>query len=1333
MELRKSDDAGLKRLAGLWVTTPGAEFEAALTGVDMTAWQDVIQYLRSLGMRESTQIVKMNICLSNNIRLTLEGAGTIQDYCRDNRIANKPFVAMLKESIPGAEPVNLESYAVRAKLKREVPLDPEDQRVKDVLARWDALGKHFRIIQRFEFVAPGGVPVRFDISVVRENAGRPARTFQEANVIAQPERYEVEAELTAKRDSTEPAAAMRQLMRGIYWLLQGRQRSYVIVSNKTAEDVRGDITTLFFGAQAQGQAQGQNRGGRGGRNTNARNRGGPTPSFRFPGPQPATLERQNMRAQEEPGVPNIRKGYNVTDKADGLRCLLYIDGKGNIFLVDGGGRVYATDKQTEPEYRGTVLDGEWIRRARDGKPVSQYMAFDILAVRGDVNGPKAVHKLPFMIPKVMETGAEEATRLAAMKEVVSKLRTAKSVKSTPAQYTLQFGVKEFKHGTGDDIFREAAAVVLNGAASAPYHTDGLIFTPNADPLPIGRGTWAEQLKWKPASENTIDFLVVVEKERTKQGGVTPVDSIRTQYREDSGQTVRYKTLRLFVGSSQDQAFQNPRLVIQQGLPLPTSLGEGEWREVEFWPTAPHDPMASVCYVPIGEGAGDPAGATSAAMALEVDSDIIRCSRTGDIIQSNMIVEMAYHPERAPGWRWEPTRVRHDKTERWLAQQAVGSRKGGTMNADWVANAIWTSIHNPVTEEAIRTGRLAECAAPAALEGPTTSYAISRTARRDLVKVQCMTNFHEDYIKRMLLLGQTLKRDMTVCDLAMGRGTDIAKWIAAGVGFAFGCDVKPEALNDPRDGAYRVLMDKMVAMGGRDTVPEMVFVQADMARNLPTGAAGATEEDQTLLKREFGAATGRMAMGADVVSCMFAAPYVFGDPNTLAGFLNTLADTVKVGGLFVGCCLDGDSVARLLANAGEDESTVVGRDGRTDVWTITKRYGAGIGAVLPVGEESLGIPVDVNFIAAGEKRTEYLVSWPYFQERMTEVGLEPLTPEELAALGLPATSQMFAESWSLANGLGKKYEMTEAIKKFSFLHRWWVFRRRSDKRPAPPMAAPAMPVALTQMAPPTEAVPLPTETVSTGSTGATVPSMATGEGGVAPADQIELPEEAPPALAQPFLVGAEKVPADDFTLGPEFKDWRRYLMMGAQSEIVDDEGVRFPSIDAAIAAFKVDSADRDPAFKGKPVEPGFGKKLFGVTSTNHQKYEKERTELAASGATDWKLFEKINMRETTSIRERSASTGKDSYFTIYGLLWNKEKWDATKFDKYRAYFAQRFAKDEKFRRIIQAILARGGEILYANGTKAEGNDLGVGVDASGTVVGGGNALGKMMMELGSTVT
>jgi hypothetical protein len=68
----------------------------------------------------------------------------------------------------------------------------------------------------------------------------------------------------------------------------------------------------------------------------------------------------------------------------------------------------------------------------------------------------------------------------------------------------------------------------------------------------------------------------------------------------------------------------------------------------------------------------------------------------------------------------------------------------------------------------------------------------------------------------------------------------------------------------------------------------------------------------------------------------------------------------------------------------------------------------------------------------------------------------------------------------------------------------------------------------------------------------------------------------------------------------------------------------------------------------------------------------------------------------------------------------------KMDKYREYITQRYEKDERFRSIIQMIVARGGEIMVKNGK--EPNDLGVGVDAGGAIVGGDNFWGKVMMSL-----
>jgi hypothetical protein len=1283
MDLRRTDLDGLTALAALWKTTPEAEFEAILTNMDLTSWQDVIQYLRSLGMRENPQIVKLNICLTNNIRITLEGAGVIQAYCRDNRLTGKPFTAMLKEDIADAAPVEFGLYSARAKLKREIPLAADDARVKEAISRWDQLSKLYRQIQRFEFVAPGGLPLRFDVSVVRETRGR---TYQEARITTAPTRYEAEVELTARRDAMEPAAVTKVMLRGLSWLLQGRQRSYVLVSNNGTRAVL-DAVSEIFGTRGAGAAAAA-AGGNGRNFRNARN-GGPHAQFRYPGPQPATLERRNMTDEIDPSTPNIRTGYNVTDKADGLRCLLYVADNGKIFLVDGGGRVYATGKQTEREFAGTVLDGEWIRRNRKGEAVSHFYAFDIMAAKG---GDTGVAELPFMVAGAM-LGAAAATntRQTVMASAVGAMSSAKqTVAGVPATHDLQIGMKSFRAAAaGADIFRDCAAATLEDAKSAPYNTDGLIFTPNAAALPLGRGTWAAQLKWKPPHENTIDFLVIVDKD--KSGAV---DAIGTKYREDSGQTVRYKTLRLFVGSNRDGAFSDPRTTVLSGEPLPMNLEKGDWREVEFRPTEPRDPMASVCYVPIDAGVADPAGATAAATALDTDSDVIRCTRTGDIIQSDMIVEMAYHPERAPGWRWEPTRIRHDKTERWLT-----GRKSGTMNADWVAGAIWSSLHNPVTQDAIATGRITECVAPAATVAPATYYS-RRAPARDLMKVQCLRNFHNDYIKRNMLLRPTLRAGAALCDLAMGKAGDLHKWIAANVGSVFGCDIAAGNLNDPEDGAYRRLLDKMIAMGGRDRVPPMLFVQADAARRLSTGEAGITPADQELLRAEFGAA-GRGAAGYDVVSCMFALHYMFRDRDTLSGFLTNLADTVKVGGYFVGCGFDGDAVARMLVGG---ENSVIGRDGSTDVWMITKRYGSGIGSSVPPSDMGLGLAVDVDFISIGETHTEYLVSWAYLQDQMATAGLELLTPSECAELGVPAASQMFGDSWSIAEAAGQAYAMSDAVRRYSFLNRWYIFKRRSDRRPAPPAAAPAPPVGLTEVRPEAAEAPPQLDIIE-------LPEeVGAGAGAAAAAEPVAaLP---PPG---PYIVNMPGFSLDE-RLGAALADWKNYMALGTPVEITDlaDPSIKYPSVEAAIAAAK---------YQRTTDKPALGASLFRVEGAIYQKYLPEITAAERWSEAYYSAIDRL----VVAIRTAATPKKMESYRAIPKKEeWNKAAWDAQKADVYQGYLMQRFRVDERFREMVQAIQRAGGEILFANGT--ESTELGVGIRVDGSVAGGENKVGKWIQEL-----
>lgn len=962
MDIRRSESDGLQSLAELASKTPGAEMEALLMNMDLTAWQDVIQYLRQLGMKERTNILKLNISFRNNIRITLEGTGIIKDYCRENRIGeDTPFTAMRKEPLrgPGATPVVLEHYGVSAKLKRETPLDPSDAEVVDMLKRWNSLDKHFRLIQRYEFDAPGEIPLRFDVSHVRENmpGRKQVRTFQESQCMSSPPKYEVEVELLR---TDNPDASVRHIVRGISWLLQGRQRSYVLVSNGGAHSVRSDIQRIFASANRN-----EGRGG-----------------FRYPAPQPATLERQHLFPASADAIQlaTFPGGYNVTDKADGLRAMMYVAPNGRIFLVDGGGRVYATGKEVSKSLAGTVLDGEWIRKNRAGERVSAYYAFDILA---GANGDVRVAALPFAVAGEMEgTRTDRGTRRAAMADAVRALSGAvQKVRGVPANQNIQVGMKTFRVAGGPvSIFRDCAAAALSDAKTTPYNTDGLIFTPNAPGLPLGRGTWHQQLKWKPAHENTIDFLVVVEQERDSAGAPTGTDATKTMYREDSAQTVRYKTLRLFVASNQDVAFKDPRRTILAGEPLPSETGANTvWRAAEFRPMEPRDPMAAVCYVET-----DPSDPTLNGIR----------AMSGDVLQSDMIVEMSYHPERSPGWRWTPVRVRHDKTERWH-----NNSTSGTMNADWVADSIWSNIHNPVTEAAVTTGIVEGC-----VMGPAPRIRSRDRHSRD--QLQCMLNFQNDFVKRLLFA--PVGAGSSILDMACGAADDLPRWLSAGVSTVLGTDTRADLINDPAVGAYRRLLDKTIVL--QERMPLVRFAATSDAAPL----AALTDEDNEIIasfsSREFD------MVRMDRVSSMFRTD------ETLANFLTALTRTVRMGGFVAGFGLDGDAVAR-LSQSGQG------------TWSITKRFDPSAGL------DKTDLPFDVE---QGAVSTEFIVSWSFFQSRMANAGFTLLSAEEVKGFGLPASSQMFSETLAYAEATGHAYPMPDTLKRLAHLNRWWMFKRTATK-------------------------------------------------------------------------------------------------------------------------------------------------------------------------------------------------------------------------------------------------------------------------------------------------
>ena len=233
---------------------------------------------------------------------------------------------------------------------------------------------------------------------------------------------------------------------------------------------------------------------------------------------------------------------------------------------------------------------------------------------------------------------------------------------------------------------------MSRVESLEYTTDGLIFTPaylgvgsnkrGTTTKPMKR-TWEFSFKWKPVEQNTIDFLVTI------QRGTDGREQVKSMFQggkdvSAASQITQFKTAILRVGFYETlHGYINPcENIINGEVPKQGDQDDEDgYRPVQFYPSNPTDKNAGICNLLL-----------ETAQAGEK----VLFSEEREVIEDNMIVEFRYDVERDEGWKWVPLRVRYDKT----ADLRAGGKNYG--NAYHVANSNWHTIHNPITLDMITT-------------------------------------------------------------------------------------------------------------------------------------------------------------------------------------------------------------------------------------------------------------------------------------------------------------------------------------------------------------------------------------------------------------------------------------------------------------------------------------------------------------------------------------------------------------------------------------------------------------------------------------------------------
>jgi len=969
-------------------------------------------------------------------------------------------------------PVIFDDFNFKVSYEREKRIANTSTLARSILKTWNDNKKTFRYINRSTLTHPD-FPFQIDMSVVKEShkdqAGYiSASTFEAAKVLESPIRYEIEIEVI--NDLVGPGTAFNHpkhlldnLRKMIKIVMSGFQGTNYPVSLSEMRGVQRRYYELLYpdekqGADSESDDSGDEADRRRERDRDRERRSGAGKDDderererehdrekrerererereldagrrniqlrpkHFIGPCSYTLQMQNIRPIDaDSKVPNIRMNYSVTEKADGHRKLLFVAPKtGHVYLIDTNMNFQFTGAVSlNTKLHNTLLDGEHILHNKRGDFINLFLIFDVYFVH------KADVRSRLFFP-MNEDEVLTNFRLPLMESVAKNLQLKCVSGGADSLPPIRIETKKFEIATpssgsassgsaGVKSIFDCCAIILRKSAEHQfeYHTDGLIFTPidfgvgsnvrndNTVSGPLYKTTWDYSFKWKPAHMNTIDFLVTTKKGEDNEDLVsnvfkTGVDMSRCM------QVQQYKTLILRVGyDERKHGYLNPCVSVIEGAGASATTSGGEYsnsdsyKPAPFYPTYPYDNDAHVCHLMLRP---DEAG-VSQMMTTE-----------NDIIQDETIVEFSYDETQPVNWRWSALRVRHDKT----AEYRAGGKNYG--NAYHVANNNWHSIHNAITPEMIMTGQ----DIPDELSNDDIYYNhvesgsaggggidIGRgTKVRTLTKG--MRDFHNLYVKRKLIMS-VARPGNSLIDLAVGKGGDLPKWIAAKLGFVFGIDYSKDNLEHKFDGVCARYLD---VKKKKRNIPDAIFIHGDSSKEIQSGQAAISERYRLITRAIFGEGAkdasllgrgvyphyGRGSEGFDICSVQFAVHYFFENIMKVHTFLQNVSECTKLGGYFIGTCFDGARIFQALSRleSGSEMSilsstaSAASSSDPQKMWSVRKKYHQ---TEFEPDSSSIGYEIEVFQDSINKATREYLVNFDYLTQLLENYGFDLVTPEE----------------------------------------------------------------------------------------------------------------------------------------------------------------------------------------------------------------------------------------------------------------------------------------------------------------------------------------------------
>jgi hypothetical protein len=958
-----------------------------------------------------------------NYRLSLNNIDDILKYCKTNKIENTNYIITEKKRVNKIKPIDLSNYPIRFNLKLENDIDSKDEENKEIIKKiktnFTKSKKYYRYKKTYSFITKDNL-FRIDLSLVKKSNTYSTDLYK-SKILNQKPSFELEIELInktfvniiSKDENKDIKKIINSMFNIIGNLLMIINNSIVLIDDKEKDSVLNEYLKLGFKLTQKELDK-----------LIIKN-----PKKYFIGVQPVTLELKNLLKPSEDRV-SILEDYNVTDKADGERNLIFISSSNKVYLINNRLSLKYTGLKSVSDLGGTLMDGEFITQDKFGNNINDIAVFDIYFYKNENISTKIFYKKDkIKKTKVDNEDDEKTSQSTSPNPIITRHHILSDIFSKKTNFKLEdksnntrIYLKEFLFSKTEKSFFKNNIKILNNMENGvfEYHTDGLIFTPNN--LSVGsyhskdetrlQGSWKRVFKWKPPEENTIDFLVRF------------IDKI-----EDDN---KYMYCKLYVGYDENKEIKPIDILNHR-------FEDNVYGIKEF----------AECYLKITDELID-----------GVSKELIYTLDRKDI-SNGMIVEMSYDNNESNEFlKWKPHRIRYDKTELYKMTKKVS----GTANDYSTALNVWGSIQYPVTNDIIKG--IEEITEELVEQNKTESDAYySRETKRELSLLKPMLDFHNYWIKNKFLYNRLSNHTLglkSLFDIACGKGGDIYKWVNSGYKIVIGSDISKDNLYNINDGLYKrynqLVKNNLIKKNNKNKKNiDMCFFVADASEKWTNDYLlnkNIDDEDSkkilkiltgTIRKKDINPDMTILLNVYDIfktqftaVSCMFAIHYMFKNENTLDNFVSNINMLLKKDGFFFGTCLDGFMVDRSL----NDNKEVRGVINDKTVWLIEKNYD-NYDINIPIN--NIGKKINVYMETINQKIEEYLVDYELLKLKLSKYDIKPLNEEDLKKIKMEdfkTSSGSFEEIYDFykKNPKNKINKMDLVHKDYSFLNRWFIFKK-----------------------------------------------------------------------------------------------------------------------------------------------------------------------------------------------------------------------------------------------------------------------------------------------------